>query len=59
MQFWQCTANVRDSAGKTKRCPIRVKTRVVSGYEMIQDPNVVHDHPRALSKYDKAPKQKT
>lgn len=30
IQYWQCTANVRDQqTGKTRRCPARIKTKIV------------------------------
>lgn len=45
LQFWQCTANIRDRCtGKMRRCPVRIKTKIIGGYEMINDTNVVHIH---------------
>lgn len=44
-QFWQCTANIRDiKTGKLKRCPVRIRTKVIDGYEMIYDTIVKHYH---------------
>lgn len=40
VQFWQCTANTRDiETGKSRRCPARIKTKIILGYEMIRDAN--------------------
>lgn len=48
IRYWQCTANVRDEdTGKLKRCQTRLKTTIIDGYEMIQNPNVKHNHKRA------------
>lgn len=42
---WQCTANMRDKVtGKMRRCTIRLKTKVIDGYEMIQNIDVKHKH---------------
>lgn len=53
-QYWQCTANFRDSkTGKTKRCLARINTMIIDGYEMIRNPHVTHDHPQDPNKYFK------
>lgn len=39
---WRCTKHVQDNSGK--HCSAKLKTKVFNGYEMIQSPNVKHDH---------------
>lgn len=47
LQYWRCTANVYDQKTKKyKRCLVRLKTRVIDGYEMIEKTNVLHEHKR-------------
>lgn len=47
-QLWQCTANKRDQeTGKMKRCPVRIRTKVIDGYEMIRNADVTHYHKKS------------
>lgn len=48
---WRCTANVyNQKMKKHKRCTVRLKTKVIDGYEMIEKINVIHDHRRTQVK---------
>lgn len=34
--WWRCNTGTRHQNGKTKRCQIRIRTRMIDGYEMIE-----------------------
>lgn len=34
--WWRCNTTTRDEDGKAKRCQLRVRTKVINGYEMIE-----------------------
>ena len=40
---WRCTSKKKEG-DTTKRCPARIQTRLINGYEMIKNVNVKHDH---------------
>lgn len=37
---WRCTSK----NAKFRRCRVRLRTRLVNGYEMIKKTNIKHDH---------------
>lgn len=43
---WKCTSNYIDSnSGQRRGCRAFVRTKMIDGYEMIQNIRVKHDHP--------------
>lgn len=41
--WWRCNATVVTKDNKRKRCPLRVRTKMIEGYEMIETLKQ-HDH---------------
>lgn len=46
--WWRCNTTIRDKTGKPKRCQRRVRTKVMNGYQMIEQVKF-HDHHPAAS----------
>lgn len=43
--LWKCTKTVYDrKSGKRKPCIARIRTKIINGYEMIENPNANHNH---------------
>lgn len=42
---WRCTKSRRDKiTGHRTNCYATIRTKLINGYEMYKDTNVIHDH---------------
>lgn len=49
---WECTGTYHDSKGKSKRCTVFIRTKLIDGYEMLQAFKPKHLHrPPQIPKY--------